>query len=73
MVDSALCIEGVPFPGARLVREIGAGKNRKTFQTFDAGSKSVVYCKASLLTTQTANAKANAQRRVRRKSVQTLK
>jgi hypothetical protein len=74
MVDGALYIEGVSFPRAHLVRKIGAGKkDRKTFQTFDLGSKSVVYCKASLLTTQTANAEAKEQRRVRKKSVQTLK
>jgi hypothetical protein len=48
-------------------------KDRKTFQAFDSGSKSVVYCKASLLTTQTAKAEAQKQRRVGKKSVQTLK
>jgi len=74
MVDAPFYREGARFLMASQESVNGSGeKDRKTFQTFDLGSKSVVYCKASLLTMQTAQAKAKKQRGVRKKSVQTLK
>jgi hypothetical protein len=64
------------YRGVRLV--VGASqrpvkKIEKYLVTFDECQKTVVYCKASLLTTIKAKAKTNRQRGVRKKSVQTLK
>jgi hypothetical protein len=73
MVDRSLYIFVRSFHEQTRVAVQPDKKYEKTFRTFDQGEKTVVYCKASLLTKQTAIAKASKQRKVRKKSVQTLK